>query len=204
MTGRGGPNPIRLSTDSSVGVVQAAAQSGRAVLRADLPLSSQVVTAVVAIDFRPTSVDAARLVYRMMRDQGTLYLVHVIPHSESEVFTLDRARDEHTLRRHFEQVIHNLPRDKRSVRVVPVLRCGEIDEQILEFFHSNHAQLLGLGCRHWTNEWEASQGITARILNGSRLPMVVVPPRRRAAYTTTFDGQTSSVLMVPEFYNAVR
>jgi nucleotide-binding universal stress UspA family protein len=134
--------------------------------------------AVVAVDFSPASIAAARVTLDLLSDDATLYLVHVWSRSSSD-HPSERARDdayEHTLPERFTRALAAIEVPP-GITVHRITLLGDPVEEILSFAVSQGAELIAAGRRGF--------GFFERLLVGSTT-------------TALLRGAKCSVLVTPE------
>lgn len=166
---------------NSTAVISRALQVRRAMVRA-AERTSPPRTGMVGLDFSPASVDAARLLYQMVSDEGTLFLVHVVPINEDGWLTIDGADRtfERSVRDAFDELLAQLDAGKRRVRVTEVWRAGGVVSELVDFARSNRVDMIGIGCGSEFND-EEPHVVAAGILGATKLPVLLVPERLRGA-----------------------
>jgi nucleotide-binding universal stress UspA family protein len=127
----------------------------------DEPLRVPAHTAVVAMDFSPSSVRAARAALDLLDDGGTLHLVHVWAREALDVPALAAAREqyERALPGRFARVERLLLDGARSVTILPTTLHGRPAEQLVDFARAHGADLLAAG--------RSGHGLFERLLVGS-------------------------------------
>ncbi|HEU4630482.1 MAG TPA: universal stress protein [Gemmatimonadaceae bacterium] len=153
---------------------------------------------VVAVDFSPASVRAAEEALALVADGGTLTLLHVRPPFESLLpdEAWDWARDQR-VQELFQRVIAGLE-PRPSVRITPVVRCGDPAAEVLAVAERETAELIATG--------SSGIGFFARLMVGSvatRLlrratVSVLAVPRPSAAEVELIERQLSSQARTPE------
>lgn len=134
---------------------------------------------VVGMDFTASSVHAAKLAARLMRDDGRLTLVHVRPRFEQpsaewQTWDTEYAR---TLPPLFDHVRDQLPAPD-GARVETVVVRGDPAPALLAFAQHAGADLIALGTqRHGIIERLVVGSVTTRVLRTARCAVLAVPMR---------------------------
>ena len=132
---------------------------------------------VVATDFSPASVAAARQAFEVIDTATTVYLIHVAPQLElqPEAFATWMTMFSEGLSTAFERVKANLGLPE-SVTVKTVSRTGRAAREILSFAESVNADLIITGSRGAGLIDRILVGSTATgILRGARCAVLAVP-----------------------------
>ena len=189
MISRARPQPALVSGMQDEEVLELARNSRHAVVR--LVDSTRTIPEIglAAVDFSPVSIDAARLLFQLLPERSTLYLLHVIQavddthgaiaevdRMDGEQETAGRGHGALSLRHAFDDLKHSLHDERRQVRIVELWRCGTLDEQLDEIARTHDVEMIAIGY----NARERTDGegnLVQRVLHSTDLPVLVVPAR---------------------------
>jgi nucleotide-binding universal stress UspA family protein len=147
--------------------------------------------AVVAIDFSPASVEAARFAVRLLAENGELTLLHIAPLSVSNRMVTGEDADTMTLniRKSLQRIADEiLPLAGTGTVIQPRVTTGVVISQILRIADELEADLIAVGTH--------GPGIVERLFLGSVAGTVLelagttvlaapAPEPKKAAFTTT-------------------
>ncbi|HEX6964857.1 MAG TPA: universal stress protein [Gemmatimonadaceae bacterium] len=133
---------------------------------------------VAAIDFSPTSIEAARLAASWLTAGDVLLLAHVAPPTSRRA-----ARDDAGARSAAESAPHRLPDVAKElpvpsgVTVTPVELSGDPARALLDFAEREHADLIALGS-HGYGMWKRFMlgSVASKVLRLATCSVLVVRP----------------------------
>ncbi|MEP6619623.1 MAG: universal stress protein [bacterium] len=141
--------------------------------------SGTIHRAIVAVDFSPVSLRAARTLIPMLSDGSTLTLVHVKP-AEQPVHTSNELRCDVRFRR-FIRLLSLPP----TVTVETKLLWGDAAESVEQFAALAHADMIACGRRHNHSLVETllAGSVSSALVRAHSCPVLIVPevPDDRAA-----------------------
>lgn len=145
-------------------------------------------TAVVGIDFRPSSFRAASLALEMLGPDGVLHLVHVKPSLD---FPAASVWDwgpcyESAVEKGFHEIIARL--DERGVNASSEIRAGDPAQELMTAAEERKADLLCIGSDGYVCNGRVVVGRVARaVLDRSTVPVLATP------VTTPMEGDLKTV-----------
>lgn len=123
-------------------------------------------TAVVGVDFRPSSLRAARAALRLIGSTGTLHLVHIRPSLDFPAAAVWDWGDcyETAVAAGFERLGAALREPARSVEIRTHVRAGDPATELLEIAEELGAELLAIGSDGYVCNGRVVVGRVARRL----------------------------------------
>jgi nucleotide-binding universal stress UspA family protein len=125
------------------------------------------------------------------RDEGTLYILHVIPQHPNEKFlesmldseVLRKAREDYQKQLEDDYQKHYVKEMEEGVRFEIVTRSGMEDEEILKFARKEKVDLIVLGTHGKTGIEHALFGsIAEKVVRHSPFPVYIIPSKKKAEF----------------------
>jgi nucleotide-binding universal stress UspA family protein len=140
-------------------------------------------------DFSENSDYAFEFAYGIAkRDEGLLYILHVIPHNPQQTY-VDTMIDSETLERIQKNIEEDLDNNYRErygkkigdeIKFEIVTKSGREDEEIIEFAKKEKVDIIVMGTHGKTGFEHAFFGSVAeKVLRHSPFPIFVIPSREK-------------------------